>query len=686
MKDGPQLEQAEGSISPPPARPVLSLALLAAVALLPYLGAVHGGFVYDDHILAEAGPGTGTGTWSTFMGSGLWGRLPAAGYYRPLVTLSFALDRWLGGGSPLPFHLTNLLLHLLLALTVWLTSLHLTGHRGVALGTAILFAVHPVHVEAVAWISGRGDLLAPLCGAGAWLCLLAGGWLPSRATRRTAASVPWLLLGAVLFFLALLAKESAVAFPLMAGCAALALRDPARPSTAARHPLAVPGAAAAALVLWSGLRVRSLGGFFGPFPADPLENPAAGLGLLDRLGTAARASATGWRLLIWPHPLRMDYSVPVLAPAPLTAPAGGGSALLLAGLAGLAFLLYRRSRRTAATTSAAPARHAGLGLGLLLLAWLPVSSLGPLPGSLLGERFLVLPSWGWALALAGGIRFLPPRPRLALLCLAVLTLGMLASRRSQVWRDDLTLLTEEVAREPVSYKVSYLRGLQKYAAGDDAGALYLFTASVQAAPTFSRAHEAMGRTQLRTGWIRKAVEAARHAIANEPPVPALRARYRVLLGEALAAEGHTSEALSILREAGALDPRSGTAARRTGDLLFGLHRLPEAEAAYLEAVRRDPLDPVPLFNLALTLAGQEKTAAAERAFARVLDLPDPPAEAAYHLGDLAEKDGRLREAARRYGLFLGLAPAGRDERLRREVERRLQRLQDHRLTGTAPDR
>ena len=82
------------------------------------------------------------------------------GYYRPVTTLSYVFDHWLWGLKPFGYHLTNLLLHAICSVSVGLILIRLDFDPEPALLTALLFAVHPIHSENVAWISGRTDLLA----------------------------------------------------------------------------------------------------------------------------------------------------------------------------------------------------------------------------------------------------------------------------------------------------------------------------------------------------------------------------------------------------------------------------------------------------------------------------------------------------------------------------------------------
>lgn len=445
---------------PATVRRIKSVALLPlAAATLPYLATLGGGFVYDDHLLVEPRAGDAAG------GAGVlapwWGSVAAAGYWRPLASLSFAVDRGLLGPGPAGHHAINLVLHALLALVAWDLARRLIGRAGPALAAACLFAAHPLHVEPVAWISARPDLLAGLLALAAWGVALRGFERPGATGRAL------VLAAAALFALALLAKESAIALPLLIAAAAL-FRPPGR------HHLRT-GTVLALLVVTAWLLARStvVAGWTGALPLNPLENPAVGLAALDRLATVARAGAMAARLLVLPVPLRADYSVPVLQATPLASAAGVFSLALLAGLAAGVAAMARRARRSlpAAIRANAPLADGELvllGMALSIAGWLPASSLLVPIGSLLAERYLLLASFGASLAAAGLLGLAadrvarlaaPARARaahaafVALAGAVVFLAAGLAARRAPIWTSDATLFAEEDRRATASFRI-----------------------------------------------------------------------------------------------------------------------------------------------------------------------------------------------------------------------------------------
>jgi len=482
--------------------------------------------------------------------------------------------------------------------------------------------------------------------------------------------VPWLMTAAVLWLAAILSKESAVAFPLMAWWSAMVSSGDQNP-TDKRRPLAMgPWLAVPAVALGTALALRLavLGSIRGPWPADPLANPAAGLGMTDRLATAGVGLLHTWGLLAWPWPLRADYGTPVVWPAKMgSLPGMAGVATLMIAMALLVLSVYWRRRISPG------ARPVVLGAGLAVLAWLPVSSLGPLPGSLLAERYLVLPSLGWSLMVAAAILGIGRRRiwhGLTATVVAAAWAGVVLAR-VPVWHDDDRLFASERTRQVRSYKVDYFAGLMAFRAKDDLEAGQAFGDCLLSAPAFSLCHEGVGRVALRHGQLAEAATATRAALRHVPPYPLLSARYRVLLAEILWEQGQEEAAERFLREAADMDPATATAPRRLGDLLQSNGRYIEAVTAYRQAVDRDPEEPIARFNLAMALLAGGKNGAAREVLTALSASDEAPAAVFYHLGVLAEEQGQPGEARRYLETFLD---AARDPLRRADALKRLQSL------------
>ena len=181
---------------------VLAPALLLTIVVFLVFGrAIEGELVYDDLRLIARNPRVtgGVSLWEA-VSTSHWGfDDPAAegavGYWRPLTVLVLRLGWWLGDGSPVAFHLLSILLHLGASLAAWRFVTRLFGDGRAGFCAGLLFALHPVHVESVAWISAVND---PLFGL--FVLLALGDWMKSRARsggRWAWRPALWLLLGAL---------------------------------------------------------------------------------------------------------------------------------------------------------------------------------------------------------------------------------------------------------------------------------------------------------------------------------------------------------------------------------------------------------------------------------------------------------------------------------------------------------
>lgn len=497
----------------------LVAALLAAAAQIATLG--HG-LVWDDplvirHLLDAAGAG------------GLGGVLRAeylvsepTGYWRPVVLLSLWADQLLGGGAPRLFHLTNLLLHAGVAALGALVLRRFLRAPFAGLAAALLFAVHPVHVESTAFVSGRTDLWAALFCLGATLA-----WLRARDGSARAP-----LLFGLLWLGGLLSKEVAflLPLPLLAADRALARETPG-PDWRTRN-LGWLIAAAAALGLALGLRLGYAGIGFG----DPDAAVGCRLGetLGERLGRLPLVLAWYLKTLVLPFPQSAFWSLDTLRPG--TWLVWSAAPLAVAALAG-----WRRP-----TT-------------IFALAWIlaftaPVLGVAPVQGAPVAERFLLLPSLGWCLLLADWLSRTQGRwtARLdrALLIFLVACFTLLTVQRVPVWRDDPTLFADMVRHAPDEHLPRYNLAVSLQNNGDPEGARTAYSRAVELEPEHAPSWLGLGLARGTLGDLAGADLALRRAVTLDPAWP--EARYN--LGVVLLYAGEPQAAAETLREALSLRP------------------------------------------------------------------------------------------------------------------------------------
>lgn len=433
--------------------------------------------------------------------------------WRPAVLVSYALD-YRVSEDPRWFHAMNVIWAGLSAALLTLLACELAGPV-IGLVAGLLFAVHPVHVEAVANVVGRAELMAAAGFATALVCAL-------RVERR-----PVYLIGvAIGAGFAIASKQVAATLPAAVVLVYVArradLRLVWRPAAAA----ALPILAYYALHHWVGTGDLSAGG------------TAPGL---ERLGIEARAwvmvplSLQWWRLLLFPAHLSADYSPgDVVVSTDLTPAHALAAAVWVA--AGVIAWRYRRT-------------IPGIALGLLWLVVTvsPVANIVVPTELLIAERTLYLPSFGVAFALASAGVAVPwsARVRVGLLA-AVLVLGAVRSvTRIPVWHDDETHFQALKRDAPRSYRTLWLVGKDEFHAGRAGSGERMLLRAIALAPAVTGPRLDLARFYSEAGLRQPAVRQLRAATAVDSNL----VRAWILLPQALLAAGDTAGAVAAALEA-----------------------------------------------------------------------------------------------------------------------------------------
>ncbi len=436
---------------------VRAAALTGAVAAAVHAPALANGFAYDDVPLILGDPRLRAPMdFAGMLSRPYWGGTAAGGLaiWRPLTTLSFALDRAVFAFAPAGFHLTNILLHVCASALVVLLLARWFEPTAALVG-GLLFAVHPVHVEAVADVAGRAELLSAVLVLGAALA-----W----TGRRTSAA--WGLAG-----LAVLSKESAVVVVPIYVLVDLADGRLQATSAALRRWLRETRVGwlglVAVLAAWLSLRAAVVGGI-NPAVVHPV---ADGLGPLARRLTALQAWPVYARLLFFPRVLLADYGPRVIMPARgLTPGATAGLLVLIALVVGGVAAAVRDHRRAA------------VGLLWFPATILPVSNLVVTIGVLVAERTLYLPSVAVAILAAGTAEAVlaraadgAPSPvrRAAAVAAATVMIGAMAGRsvvRIPDWRSTDAVFGALLRDRPDAYRGHWYLGRRLRMSGDLQGA------------------------------------------------------------------------------------------------------------------------------------------------------------------------------------------------------------------------
>ncbi len=556
----------------------MGLVVVALAAVVPYLGALGNGFAWDDLslIVRDEALASAKGVWQR-LGQDFFAasRDPAsAGYWRPLVTLSFALDRAIWGLSPRGFHLTNLFLHAICAVLVVVLLRAIAVNLWVATSAGVLFALHPKHAESVAFISGRTDTLAALLVCLAMLLHLRGARTLEAGTPRDGVRGRWLHAAAVGFYLlGLLAKEMAVVMiPWLAVLHLVVERRGWRRSAVLLVPFV--GATLAYLA------VRLL-----LVQVDLPEAASVSVGAVLLTAPATFARYLQW--LVVPFGLQgFVQNPPVTSALSLRFVIGAG--VLVAASWGLV-MLWRRSRPTFALGTMSV-----LALAPLLHV-LPIKG-PPDMGLVMAERFLYFASIPFvgllAQAAAAVTMRLSNRYRALVAGLALAGVGgwwsaMIVARVPD-WRDDVTLFSVLVRDAPHSPTMVANLANAHVERGDFAAA----------AAVFSRAPS---------------------SVLDQQPVLLARA-------QVLAADGRFAEAIPLLEAVTASRWPGDGRARNNLACLYRLNgRLDEATGLLEELVREGNDLPETFVNLVEAFAARgEKERASMACQQGLARFPDDP--------------------------------------------------------------
>lgn len=547
--------------------------LAALAAALAFANSVGNDFAYDDRLIIagnediqslETLPGTlAKPYWPNAHGREL-------GLWRPVSTWVYGLQWALWDGEPAGFHLVNVLLNSVAAALVVLLLGELLPVAAALLG-GLVFAVHPVHAEAVANVVGMAELLSGTLYLAA--CLIA---IRCRGTMGAGR----VLLVAGLFLAAVLAKESAVTLP-----GAIFLTDAARRNLridqlpaylVERWPLYAVLAVTIGLVFAA--RMAVLGTVADSYPPMGAEILAAGE--VSRIWTVLGTWPEVFRLLFFPLDLSADYTPQVI---PI---AFGWTARSVCGLVlglGALFIAAWSWRRRPVSPGRLSAGAVGFGVLWFVITCLPTSNLLFLAGVLLAERTLFLPSVGFA----AGVGWLlvqlhREHPRIGTVVIAV-GLALLCCRtivRNPTWHDNATVFATLLRERPESGRAQWVSGDVYMARGD----------YVRGLAAYRRAVGMVGGSYTLLAEI----------------------------GRRLAAEGFDAAAEHVLRRAWRDRPEFGLAPSLLAVMYDRQERWILAEDASRAAVSVEPDNAVQWHLLARSLAGQARIEEAAEARRRVV--------------------------------------------------------------------
>ena len=679
------------------------MAFLVVGAALPYLNTLRNGFVSDDefqvlqnpyirnfHFLAKIFT-----TQATSHISG-W-----PNYYRPLMNVGYLLCYKVFGPHPFGFHLVNLVFHVMVVGAVFIFTKRMFQNRNLALMAAVLFAIHPIHTEAIAWIAAVPDMELSLFYLLTFWFFLAvarpGGRFSYFAQLAMAGS----------FVLALLSKEQAVTLPLLATLYEhfyRADREETRPAQKLSR-YAVLWLLTATYLLF---RLRILGKL------------GSGINVIQLTWYQTFVSAIAlvgqylWKVL-WPVDLRVFC--PFHPSAGLFDPAVVGGAVALAACSVLFFFLWRR------------AQSLSFGLLWMLVTLAPVLNARWMPVVVFAERYLYLPSVGYCWLLGWGFLRLWDRAsaRGAIWSRALATafsiLVALCSfrivTRNRDWQNNFTLYANTLAACPDAYYIRRDLGETYWQIGDVESAEREWREALKIAPQHSLTLSGLGMVYLKKQQYSEAIEFFKKALefdsnnfqarlclglthmdthSLELAEPELRkavslfpwnSNARNALGKLYLDEGRGAEAeeqfrrsveiepnvmgygrLGLIhwqrgdvraaeqewREALRLAPNDSSILNNLGLVCTNQGRYTEAVSYFRQAIELKPYDAAPHLNLGIAYGKMGQSASAETEFRAVLSLSPQQFEPRNRLGMIYLDAGRLDEAEEQFRLSVKTRP------------------------------
>jgi Flp pilus assembly protein TadD len=610
----------------PPVPAWLLAALLAVVTMVLYLPVVGHEFVgYDDPLYVTSNHQVQTGL--TLKNVGWAFTTGTAANWHPLTWLSLMLDVNVYGTKAAGFHITNVFLHAMDAVLLFWLLWRLTGAYWRSAAVAALFAWHPLHVESVAWVSERKDVLSAGFGFLTLLCY-------ERFTRTHGRRAKLFYGGSLLMFaLGLMSKPMLVTWP-----GVLLLLDYwplERFKTNGVWPLVkekIPFLSLSVVASIVTFLVQRQGGAVVPEELLPLG---------ARVGNALISYCRYLGKIFWPADLAILYTHSGYWPLRL---------MLLAGifLAALTALFWHHREHQP----------------FLLVGWLwflgtlvPVIGLVQVGEQAMADRYAYLPSVGVFIIVVWGVyelaKYWRRLPALSVLA-AVTMVACLAVTRHQLgyWRNGETLFRHALAVGEHSYTVHGNLGAALLEQGQTDEAITQLQEALQLKPKEALAHADLGVAFTRKGQTAAAISQLQQAIQIKPEYE--EAHYS--LGIALLNASQANEAIDQFQAALRLDPADAEAHNKLGLTLATQGQNALAISHYQEALRLKPDYADAHYNLGTALIGQGQIDAAMSEFREAIRLAPDYAPAHNNLGIVLTQKGRTDEAIFEFEEALRLEP------------------------------
>lgn len=608
----------------------LVICVLICLLFAVFFRAIGHDFVnYDDPDYVTANPHVQAGlTWPSmnwaFSSSG------GTGNWHPLTWLSHMADVEIFGLKAWGHHLTSVLVHIANSVLLFVLLRTMTGATRPCLLVAALFGLHPLHVESVAWVAERKDVLCTLF----WLLAIwaYAAFVRASPKQKSRASA-FYVLSIILFCLGLMAKPMLVSLPFL-----LLLLDYwpfGRLDWSCARQRVLEKAPFVAIALLMSVVTFLVQRHDGMLAQTPLSLPA-------RLANALVSYLRYLGKLFWPSNLAIFYPHP-----------GHWSAALVV----LGFVLVVGI--TVAAVILGP-RHRYLPVGWFwfLGTLMPVIGLVQVGEQSMADRYSYFPLIGMFVMVVWGMHDLLNRWRYGLNIAWILGMTAIAAcvpvtvRQLGFWEDSETVFRHAVAVTVNNWMAFDKLGSALLRQGRLEEARVQLQNALEINPKDLAAHNNLGVVLLRQGRFDQAIQELRIILALNPDDIASR----INLGAVLVSQGNYGDAIRELQDASRRDPANVGVHNNLAIALFAVGRAQEAVDEYHQAIRLNPADPGTRKNLGLAQSQIGNLDEALAQFQEALRLKPDLTQAYIGLGDVLAKRGRFEDAVKQYAKALQLEP------------------------------
>jgi tetratricopeptide (TPR) repeat protein len=638
----------------------LCLAILIAATLAFYLPAFNAGFIWDDDDYV-----THNETLRSLNGlKRIWFDIGATPQYYPLVHTIFWLEYHLWGLHPSGYHITNIILHIMNALLIWLILKKLDLRA--AWFSAMIFALHPVHVESVAWITERKNTLSGFFYLTSLLNYLyfvdfkGDGLHPSKVSEAqwiSTRKMKFYVLSLILYICALLSKTVAASLP-----------------------------AAILVILWwkkSKMRMRDI------LPLIPFFALGAILGILTVWMERSHVGANGaeWNLSFLDRCLIAGralwfYASKIILPLNLSFiyprweidSRAAWQYFFPLGIIAVLIILFLTNKRMGKGALAAV-----LFFMITLFPALGFFNIYPMLFSFAADHFQYLASIG-LIALFAALLYrvcasVGDNPKYAIFGAILLFLGALTWRQALIYRDAETLWRDTLKKNPSSWMPHQNLGMILASQGKLDEAIHHYETSLDLKPDDPVSHYNMGSVLDETGAYREAVREYKEAIRLQPDFPDAYSN----LGADQIIMGNLEEAQQNLEKALELQPRHFKALDNMGVLLSKQGRIDDAMDYYQKAISIDPNYYQGYYNLGVACIRKNDPEMAVRYFQRAVEINPVFMEAYYNLGMTLDSMNKTDGAIAAFSRIIEIDPYNQEalrllQQLRHQKEKEDVRL------------